>query len=49
MNQILTKCTYMLKINKSIDKRENSGLKYLDNSKAFTIYLHNIDDIYKKY
>ena len=30
-----------------IDKRESTGLKYLNHSKAFIQYLENMDDIYK--
>ena len=30
-----------------IKKRENTGLKYLNDSKAFIEYLNDMDDIYK--
>ena len=30
-----------------INKRESTGLKYLNNSKAFIEYLNDMDDIYK--
>ena len=30
-----------------INKRENTGLKYFNDSKAFTEYLNDLDDIYK--
>ena len=42
----------MLKIHMKqniINKRENTGLKYLNESKAFIKYSNDKDDIYKKY
>ena len=30
-----------------INKRENTGLKHLNDSKAFIEYSNNVDDIYK--
>ena len=30
-----------------IEKRENTGLKYLNDSKAFIEYSNDMDDIYK--
>ena len=32
-----------------INKRESTGLKYLNYSKAFIEYSNDMDDIYKKY
>ena len=34
-------------INFLINKREKTGLKYLDDSKAFVEYSDDMDDIYK--
>ena len=31
----------------SINKRENAGLKYLNDSKVFIEYLNDMDDIYR--
>ena len=39
---------YEAKYHFSINKRECTGLKYLNDSKAFIEYENNIDDIYKK-
>ena len=53
MNQILIEFIYMQKIHRKqninflINKREKTGLKYLDDSKAFVEYSNYMDDIYK--
>ena len=52
MNQVLIKFD-MLKICMKpnikllFNKRENTGLKYFNDSKAFTEFSNDIDDIYK--
>ena len=38
---------YEAKYQLLIDKRESTGLKYLNDSKAFIEYSNNMDDIYK--
>ena len=38
---------YEVKFQLLINKRENTNLKHLNNSKAFTEYSNDMDDIYK--
>ena len=53
MSQILMKFFYMLKIPYEakyqllINKRESTGLRYLDDSKAIIEYSNDMDDVYK--
>ena len=52
MNQILIKLIYAkdpyeAKYQLVIYKKESTGLKYLNDSKAFIEYSNNMDDIYK--
>ena len=54
MSQILIKLIYVLKIHTKqnpyhllINKRESTGFKYLNDSKAFVKFSNNMDDIYK--
>ena len=52
MNQTLIKFIYMLKMYEAkyqllINKRENTGLKYFNDLKAFIEYSSDMDDIYK--
>ena len=44
---LYTKDPYEAKYHLLINKRENTGLKYFNDSKAFTEYLNDLDDIYK--
>ena len=45
MSQILIKFTYILKYQFLINKREITGSKHLNDSKAFIEYSNNMDDI----
>ena len=45
---LYAKDPYEVKYQLLINKRENSGIKHYNDSKAFSEYLKNIDDIYKK-
>ena len=54
MSQILIKLIYVLKIHTKqnpyhllINKRESTGFKYLNDSKAFVKFSNDMDDIYK--
>ena len=40
---------YEAKYQLLINKRESTGLKYFNDSKAFIKYSNNMDDIYRKY
>ena len=42
-----TKDPYKAKYRSLINKKESTGLKYLNNSKAFTEHSNDMDDIYK--
>ena len=44
---LYTKDPYKAKYHLLINKRENTGLKYFNDSKAFTEYSNDLDDIYK--
>ena len=44
---LYAKDPYEAKYQLLINKRENAGLKYLNDSKAFIEYSNDIDDIYK--
>ena len=46
---LYAKDPYEAKYHLLINKRENTGLKYLNESKAFIKYSNDKDDIYKKY
>ena len=45
---LYAKDPYEAKYQLLINKRESTGLKYLNNSKAFIKYSNDMDDIYKK-
>ena len=44
---LYAKDPYEAKYQLLINKRESTGLKYLNNSKAFMVYSNDMDDIYK--
>ena len=44
---LYAKDPYETKYQLLINKRESTGLKYLNDSKAFIEYSNNMDDIYK--
>ena len=44
---LYAKDPYETKYQLLINKRESTGLKYLNDSKAFIEYSHNMHDIYK--
>ena len=44
---LYAKSPYKVKYHLLINKRESTGLTYLNDSKAFIEYLNDMDDIYK--